>query len=212
VAPGAIEALSQLRESGVRVTIVSGRPVEFLAAMMAPVHVDLIGVYGLERVIDGLGTEVAQADELRALMSSIEQELASHLPSGMTVENKGMSITLHYRQHPQLADQAATLAADVRRRWPIDVRSAKQSVELHPRVETDKGSAVLEFVGSESSVVYIGDDEGDLPGFAALDVLERRGTSVLRVAVGSSELPALLESSADIVLDGPSGVVEFLSG
>jgi trehalose 6-phosphate phosphatase len=66
--------------------------------------------------------------------------------------------------------------------------------------------------GNESSVVYVGDDEGDVPAFGALDVLEGSGLSVVRVAVGSPELPQLLEALADIVVDGPLGVVEFLTG
>ena len=211
-APGAIDALVRLCGLGVRTTVVSGRPVDFLATMIASAGVDLIGVYGLERVVGGQRSEVAVADELRQLMASIERDAVARGPSGMTVENKGMSITLHYRQHPELVADVAALAAWLGTRWSTDVRRAKQSIELHPQVDFDKGSAVLELAGNESSVVYVGDDEGDVPAFGALDVLEGSGLSVVRVAVGSPELPQLLEALADIVVDGPLGVVEFLTG
>ncbi len=58
--------------------------------------------------------------------------------------------------------------------------------------------------------MFCGDDLGDLPGFDALDALEREGRTVLRVAADSDELPDEMRARADEVVDGPSGVVELL--
>jgi trehalose 6-phosphate phosphatase len=59
-------------------------------------------------------------------------------------------------------------------------------------------------------VVVIGDDLGDLPAFAAVAQLRTEGHDGLRVAVRSEEAPAELLSGADLVLEGPEGVLDFL--
>ena len=60
------------------------------------------------------------------------------------------------------------------------------------------------------AVVVVGDDLGDLPAFAAVARLAEEGLTGLRVAVRSEEAPQDLLAAADLVLDGPQGVLEFL--
>jgi trehalose 6-phosphate phosphatase len=56
----------------------------------------------------------------------------------------------------------------------------------------------------------VGDDLGDLPAFAAVGELATEGHEGMRVAVRSEEAPAELLSNADLVLEGPAGVLDFL--
>jgi trehalose 6-phosphate phosphatase len=58
--------------------------------------------------------------------------------------------------------------------------------------------------------VVVGDDLGDLPAFAAVSELVSEGHDGLRVAVRSEEAPPDLLAAADLVLDGPEGVLAFL--
>jgi trehalose 6-phosphate phosphatase len=60
------------------------------------------------------------------------------------------------------------------------------------------------------AVVVVGDDVGDLPAFAAVAGLEAEGHDGLRVAVRSAEVPPDLLAAADLVLEGPAGVLDFL--
>jgi trehalose 6-phosphate phosphatase len=69
---------------------------------------------------------------------------------------------------------------------------------------------LLDLVGSATTVVFIGDDHGDLPAFAALDRLAASGATVLRVVVESEEVDADLMAAADLVVDGPVGVEALL--
>ncbi len=55
-----------------------------------------------------------------------------------------------------------------------------------------------------------GDDLGDLSAFAAAFELKARGGDVLRVAVDSAEAPPALIEQADVIVDGPAGLLEFL--
>jgi trehalose 6-phosphate phosphatase len=90
------------------------------------------------------------------------------------------------------------------------MRPAKMSVELHPPIQADKGTALEALVDGLGAVCFVGDDLGDLPAFDALDRLAARGVHAVRVGVDSDEVPARLLERADVVLDGPAGVVAFL--
>jgi trehalose 6-phosphate phosphatase len=58
--------------------------------------------------------------------------------------------------------------------------------------------------------VVVGDDLGDLPAFAAVAQLAAERYDGLRVAVRSAEAPPPLLADADLILEGPPGVLEFL--
>jgi trehalose 6-phosphate phosphatase len=60
------------------------------------------------------------------------------------------------------------------------------------------------------SVVVAGDDLGDLSAFAAAAQLAAEGGDALRVAVASAEAPERLLADADLVVDGPAGLRDFL--
>jgi trehalose 6-phosphate phosphatase len=84
------------------------------------------------------------------------------------------------------------------------------SFELHPPINADKGTAMLELAHDLDAVCYLGDDVGDLQAFAALDVLADKGATTARVAVDSGEAPGELLERADLVVDGPAGALDFL--
>ncbi len=60
----------------------------------------------------------------------------------MRVENKGLSLTLHYREHPDVEEAVVAWAAREAGRSGLVARSARMSVELHPPIEADKGTAI----------------------------------------------------------------------
>ena len=65
-------------------------------------------------------------------------------------------------------------------------------------------------MGEATDVVVIGDDVGDLAAFAAAERLVERGVRTTKVAVRSEEAPPELLSRADLVVDGPPGVLDLL--
>ena len=76
----------------------------------------------------------------------------------------------------------------------------------------DKGVALAEYVREvgAGSVLYAGDDLGDLPAFAAVEKLRSDGTPGVLVCSGSTEVPELA-GRADLSVQGPAGVVAFLT-
>ena len=206
---GVADALTALTGRFGLVGIISGRPVGFLVPLV-PEGVAISGLYGLEVVRDGRRADRPGAGAWREVVADVARSSTDRGPEGMVVEPKGLSLTLHYRAHPEVAAAVAAWAEQQGSRSGLEVRPAKMSVELHPPIAADKGTALEELVEGLSSACFVGDDRGDLPAYDALDRLAARGLHGLRVAVASDEAPADLLERADLVVDGPVGVLDLL--
>ena len=79
-------------------------------------------------------------------------------------------------------------------------------------MRSDKGDAVRRITTESKArgVVVAGDDLGDLSAFAAALELKAAGGDALRIAVDSPEAPPALINEADLIVDGPEGLLEFL--
>jgi trehalose 6-phosphate phosphatase len=206
---GAAGALVALADRLGLVAVMSGRPTDFLRTVV-PAEVVLSGLYGLEVVRGGERTDHPGAGAWREAVADVVRSSADRGPDGMDVESKGLSLTLHYRRHPEAAEAVGAWARDQAARSGLEVRSAKMSIELHPPIAADKGTALEALTDGLAAVCFVGDDRGDLPAFDALDRLASRGVHALRVAVASDEAPAAMIDRADLVLAGPAAVVGFL--
>jgi len=207
--PGTSETLVALAARYAVVAIVSGRPVTFLRAHL-PAEVGLYGLYGLEAVVEGEQVDQPGVDVWRRVVADVAEEAQATGPPGLDVENKGLSLTLHYRRQPELADRALEWATEAADRSGLHLRRAKMSLELHPPVAVDKGTVVAARAAGMTAVGYIGDDEGDLPAFAALDHLAAQGVATVKVAVRTSESTPALLAQADVEVDGPAGALALL--
>lgn len=208
--PGVVESLSALAQRLGRVALVSGRPVEFLAEHVSDPAVELVGQYGLEGRRGGDRWEHPEADRWRGHVDHLADRARAELPSVITVEPKGMAMTLHFRGAPTAEEAVMTWAA--RNSGDFVVRPARRSVELHPPIEIDKGVVVLELADGFDPVAFLGDDIGDLPAFRALGILRGRGVTVARVVVSSAEVPEQLLVEADDVVAGPEAMAALLRG
>jgi trehalose 6-phosphate phosphatase len=210
---GSQEALARLAARYARVGVISGRPVAFLADRLGPVAsgVELIGLYGLERIAHGhrlpSAPEVARWEEVAAAAAG---RAGAAAPAGVRVEPKGLAVTLHFRAAPEAATWAAEFAAAEAHRSGLEAQPGKMSWELRPPVPTDKGTVVEELAAGLAAVCFAGDDNGDLPAFEVLSRLATAGVATLAVAVGGPETPAAVLSAADIVVDGPPGLLSLL--
>jgi trehalose 6-phosphate phosphatase len=97
-------------------------------------------------------------------------------------------------------------------RHRLEVILGKLVWELGPAARSDKGDAVRRVISdfTARSVVVAGDDLGDLSAFAAALELKATGGDALRIAVDSPEAPPALIHEADLIVDGPEGLLEFL--
>jgi trehalose 6-phosphate phosphatase len=207
---GVPEVLERLSQVLGRVAVVSGRPVSYLEAHLPP-GIELHGLYGLESRIDGDRAARADVARWRPVVAGVVAEAAAELAtSGVDVEDKGLSLTLHFRRVPDAEDAAVAWARAAAARTSLHLRAAKMSLELHPAVTVDKGTVVEERSAGLAAVAYVGDDVGDLPAFDALDRLAERGVVTVKVAVRTPDVSEALTARAHQLVDGPEGAVRLL--
>ncbi|MGD0320155.1 MAG: trehalose-phosphatase [Acidimicrobiales bacterium] len=212
--PGAAEVLARLSARFGVVGVVSGRPVEFLTRHLAAsgTGVQLVGVYGCEWIEEG---EVRRAPEVQPWTGVVAEALTAALseaPAGVGVEDKGVSVTLHWRGVPDAAKWASAFAAAWAARTGLTLQPGRMAIELRPPVDLDKGRVVERLAQGCTAACFVGDDSGDLVAFEALDRLATRGTRTVRVAVATAESPPELGASADLVLGGPVEALAVLRG
>ena len=126
------------------------------------------------------------------------------------VERKPLTITFHYRRAESEADALLMLEAVAARarHEGLVARFGRKVLELRPPIGAHKGTAVAHLLGERAleRALYAGDDTTDLDAFNALQALELG----VRVAVASPEGPPELREAADIVVDGPTELLELL--
>jgi trehalose 6-phosphate phosphatase len=205
---GSLTVLRALVDRFRIVAVVSGRPAAFLATHLDVGGLVRIGSYGLEEVTPTGVVETTEASSWRAAVAGVNVRARAAAPPGVLIEDKGLSVTIHYRTAPGAVDWAHAFADAEARTTGLVVYEARQSVELRPPVARDKGTAVAALVAEAdvTAACFIGDDVGDLPAFEAIAGLPL----AVRVAVASAEAPASLLAAADLVVDGPRGALEVL--
>lgn len=206
---GALELLMNLEQRFGAVVIVSGRPLDFLASRL-PAELSLAGLYGLEGRDHGVDWELPNSGAWREIIADVALKVGQVGPECMRVEPKGLSLTMHYRGHAEIEADVVALALAQANRSGLVMRPARMSVELHPPIDSDKGTVVERYTAEATAALFAGDDLGDLTGFDALDALSKRGVHTVRVAVASDEAPSELMERADIVVGSPRELVELL--
>ena len=206
---GVPELLESLADRYAVVAVLSGRPVSFLQRWLPP-SLLLSGLYGLEVVHNGVRDDHPSGGMWREVVDDVATQARAAGPGAMRVESKGLSLTLHYRGHPEIETAVRTLAERQAARSGLTVRPARMSFELHPPIEADKGTAVRAVADDLAAICFLGDDVGDLPAFVELERLASEGVATARIAVRSDEAPAVLLDAADVVVDGPEGARDLL--
>jgi trehalose 6-phosphate phosphatase len=181
VTPGLLASLAALQtQLGGRLALVSGRPVEQLDAMLAPLVLPAAGVHGMERrSADGVVQRLPAPDF--TLVRTAAQLLAARHP-GLWVEEKHGALALHYRQAPELEDICAqALAAAVDASPGLLLMQGKMIVEVKA-AGTSKGTAIRDFLSEApfagQRALFIGDDTTDEAGFEYIQGIGGVGVKV----------------------------------
>lgn len=224
--PGAPGALLELAESVKAVAVITGRPARQAIAMG---DLDALGNAMLDRgaelfVFGQYGHERWSATEQRirsprppAGLASFERELPSVLrgagAADAYVEEKGLAVAVHTRRMDDPAGAFERLVAPIAslaERHHLTVEPGRNVLEIRSG-DMHKGDAVRIFVAEQEAtgVVFGGDDLGDVEAFEAVRALRAGGLPGLVVCSASLEQPDLVEL-ADVVVDGPAGMIEML--
>ena len=215
--PGAVPALRQVAAVVGTLAVITGRPAASavdLGGFEAVPGLIVLGHYGLERWADGTLDSPPSLPGVEAARARLPGLLAqAGAPEGTRIEDKGHAVAVHTRQaaDPQAAlDRIRDPLAGLAAQYGLAVEPGRMVIELRPQ-GMDKGQALRTLVQQRkpSAEMFCGDDLGDVAAFDAVRELRREGVPGLTVFSGSAEVTALAQS-ADLVVDGPDGVVALL--
>jgi trehalose 6-phosphate phosphatase len=139
----------------------------------------------------------------------VEAARAEFAGEAVGIEDKEISVTVHWRQAPEAGVRAWEFARDWSRRTGLMLQPGRMAVEFRPPVGIDKGSVVEALARGRAGACFAGDDAGDLAAFAALDRLAPDGTRTVRIAVTDEETPPALVAAADVVVRGPGEALDL---
>lgn len=182
--PQAVEVSDHLRDVLARLTpvfggavaLISGRRIEDLDRMFAPLHLPAAGLHGLEhRDARGNIRLLGEAEMLSPLRGPLREFARRH--EGILLEDKGRTLALHYRKAPEMEAEARHLVAGLAGRHAdcLRVIDGKMVLEIKPRL-SDKGAALRSFLDEHPfrgrRPVFIGDDVTDEDAFRAVNQLD----------------------------------------
>lgn len=171
------------RSAGGAVALISGRSIADIDRLFPGVRWPVAGQHGIERR-DHSGVVVRhafQSEKLAWVHRQLVDAVARH--RGLLLEDKGLSLALHYRQVPRLGGFVHRLMRSVLVQVGTEycLQVGKRVVEMKP-TGRHKGIAVQEFMREKPfrgrKPVFIGDDATDEYGFAMVNRLEGHSVKV----------------------------------
>jgi trehalose 6-phosphate phosphatase len=168
------------------VALVSGRTIADLDRMFGELRLPVAGLHGCERRDARGGLHVAKVvtEQLAGVRAGLRDMVSRH--PGLMLEDKGAGLALHFQDAParkmehQLRAEVALLAAPLVPEFAL--LDGHAVIEIKPAVHT-KDSAVVAFMEEAPfkgrMPIFIGDDQTDYGGFAAV-----RRFDGLAIAVG----------------------------
>jgi trehalose 6-phosphate phosphatase len=192
-----------LRNPNVALTVISGRRRKDLMQRAGVRGLLYLGLYGWERSDRQRGSRAVR-HALKQMLADLERELA-HL-HGVWIENKNMSISIHFRGASaanRVRMQLAARSALTPHREHLQIEENLRDWEVLPLVCGDKGTAVISEIKKyklhSALPIYIGDDISDEAAFHSL----REGVTV---HVGGAQ-----NTRARYFVRGPAEVAQALA-
>lgn len=178
------------------VACLTGRPQERAREIVGVDGVEIIGEHGLEL-----------SPEAEAWVPVLEPFARG---TAWPAEAKRLTVAFHYRTAEDEEAAVGVLEEIAREaeREGLVARWGRKVLELRPPIDAHKGTGVVHLLEGRGihRALFAGDDLTDLDGFGAMEQLELG----VKVAVASPEGPAELRRRADVVVDGPAGLLELL--
>lgn len=200
--PRARAALAKLagHQPRIQLAFLSGRSAEDLTTRIGPLVTNAIiaGNHGLE--IRGCGMDWTHPviEEAGCLLTELKgrlEEMIAGIP-GAEVEDKGASLTLHYRRvEDSFLPEVRRLIESVTLPESIRIHEGKMVYEFRPAVEWNKGQALRRIISHltlpDDAVIFLGDDVTDEDAFRIL------GEKAITVHIGSDDKVSLARFNGD---------------
>lgn len=158
------------------VGIISGRALADLRSRTGIEELIYAGNHGLEIEAGKTRFRNPQAEALRRELRcvSLQLKLALDAIDGLQIEDKGLTLSVHYRRVSEdmqswVREKAFETALKYR---SFETREGKKVVEIRPNLQWDKGDSIKwllkEVLPASTLPIYIGDDATDEDAFVAI--------------------------------------------
>jgi trehalose 6-phosphate phosphatase len=184
--------------------LVSGRSIEYLDALFAPLNLPIAGLHGVERrsasgKLERGGIDPSHLDRARATLGAL---VAGH--PGTLLEDKGRTVAVHFRLAPHAEAVVRQSVTGILGQLGAGyhAQDGNMMIEIKPR-GFSKGAAIGAFMREAPFAgrvpVFLGDDLTDLDGFS---VVESHGG----ISIGVGE-----RVKGKYQLEGPTAVRAWLA-
>ena len=151
--------------------LISGRSIDDVDRLFAPLRLRVSGVHGAEIRFDPNAPTMptAAADLPQSLLAALRRAVEPF--PGVFVENKRFSFTVHYRLAPSAERPLRNIVKQLVDSIPIavDIMDAHYAIEIKSPC-FDKGGAIAAFLATSTfrgrTPIFVGDDTTDESGFA----------------------------------------------
>ena len=224
--PEAADVLVELADVVCAIAVITGRPArQALALGELDTVGNVLGDSGKELYLFGqYGNERWSSTSRRIVSPRPPRGLATYLgalpkllrqldAADAFVEEKGLAVAVHTRRLPDPAGAFDRLLPELEKlaeKTGLKVEPGRQVIEARAG-GTDKGEVVRNLAEKlpVGGFLFAGDDLGDVEAFDAVAELREQGLPTLLVCSASEEQNALA-ARADLVVDGPDGILGFL--
>jgi trehalose 6-phosphate phosphatase len=159
---------------GGALALISGRSIGYLDALFSPLKLPAAGLHGVERrkasgIMHGASFVDSQLTQARAAVNAL---VIAH--PGISVEDKGRTLAVHYRMAPQHETAVRQALADIAQPLGSNyhIQEGSMVLEIKPR-GFSKATAIKAFMQeppfSGRKPVFLGDDLTDQDGFKTVE-------------------------------------------
>ena len=162
---------------GGAVALVSGRQIETLDRLFAPLRLPASGLHGMERrTAEGASQGGGPLVDHKLDPARIAIQAFADAHPGALLEDKRQTVAIHFRLAPEAAETAQQLARSLVAALgePYQVQPGDMMLEIKPRGAT-KATAIRAFMQerpfADRLPVFIGDDVTDQDGFPVVEAM-----------------------------------------
>lgn len=216
VTPASRDLLHSLAGRLALVAAITGRAVDDARSRVGLPELVYVGNHGMERWESGQRTIAPEALACRPALDAVLDAVKPHLQPGIIVQDKQITLSVHYRATANPDAARAELAPVIEQAAHVPglrLFEGKMVFEVRPDLAVDKGTALAALVHDYQldGVVYLGDDVTDADALRRARDLRSAGSCWgVAVGVASDDTPAAVQESADLFVAGVPGVEAFL--
>lgn len=211
------ELLQELHQTLALVAVVSGRAVEDVRQRVNLPELVYVGNHGLERWQNGRLVPSPQAKAYRPNLEAAMQALRPQLSEGIWIEDKQVTLSIHYRhaKNPEAtAKTFSSILANIATQNDLKLFQGRMIFELRPPLDIDKGTVFKHLVEEFSldAALYLGDDTTDADALKMAQHLRQMGDCyALAIGIESDETPEAVLNYSDVLASSVSDVETFFS-